>query len=530
MRALLPLRRGQTLVLFSLMMLFLVLLVCLTLSTGMKVKEKMEVQSVADAAAFSNATATARTFNEVALMQRGQIGQMVAMASVQSLISWTGYYRTEVEATRTAYAVIMGEYGLITAACCIPESPCMAMCKCAIKAIKDANKTRGDLSKYQNQDLKPKWDQPDNAAAKQVLALQGAAGTMWRLHQQGRYNNLRNSILKDQKLAGEIASAASAGDRWSGEWSAKGNSALNSINLSRELKVMHPDEQLRMNHINAAMGSRGATFTTTRGSSAGIMSLRLNTKIPKPDYAVLSDTGSGYWASSKNHGGTPSGAYAWADDHGGSTVFFLRNQAPCPPMVGYGSANAHVKSTDKQDTSDQHVWKPGSDQDPARERHTLGRCNECPGMWPGFVDYDLGLLTNGPELFGQPKNFAIVQRDYTERKSNPDPWNIFARFRFAKSGPDNQIENLGLHVLSGGQNLDISKQTALSAGLTYYHRMGHWKETPNFFNPYWRATLAPATIDAAGKGDVGKALDGADVKWAGDAWRALSGVGFKGGP
>ena len=32
---------------------------------------------------------------------------------------------------------------------------------------------------------------------------------------------------------------------------------------------------------------------------------------------------------------------------------------------------------------------------------------------------------------------------------------------------------------------------ALSRGQAYYHRPGSWKEHPNFFNPFWRAKLAP---------------------------------------
>lgn len=35
------------------------------------------------------------------------------------------------------------------------------------------------------------------------------------------------------------------------------------------------------------------------------------------------------------------------------------------------------------------------------------------------------------------------------------------------------------------------KLVAVSRALTYYHRPGTWREPPNFFNPYWRAKLAP---------------------------------------
>lgn len=525
-------RRGQTLLLFALMMLFLVLMVCLTLSTGMKVKEKMEVQAVADAAAFSNATATARTFNEIALMQRGQIGHMVAMASTQSLISWTGFYRSQIEASRRGYQMVSGLYAALAAACCNPYSGCTHMCACAIKAASDSWQTNNDLSDYQDS-LDSSFESRDRAAAKQVLLLQGAASKMYSNQQKQLYSNLREGTLKQQKLAAEVVKAASKGSKWSGEWSAPGN-AVDTINF-RELGVMVPNE-MKKHHQGAAMGSRGYSFVTNRSGGGSRLAMALNmNKIPKPDYVTMTDTGNAWWGPSNNDGNSMSGKFSWADDHGSATVFFLRQQSPCPPMVGYGSAKkSYVKSTDKQDSSDEHVWDPGDDNEPATQRHTLGVCDNskpdnCPGMWPGFLDYEKGRIKSATDLFGQPKSFAVIQRDYQTRGERADPWNLLFRFRFTPS-KEVKFSNSGLNMTSEGQSLDISKQTALSTGLAYYHRMDYWRETPNFFNPYWRATLVPATVDAQGEADVGNALKNAGVQWAADAWDELSGVGYKGGP
>jgi hypothetical protein len=51
---------GQSLVIFCLTMLLVTLMVCLTLSFSMKVREKMEAQSVADLAAYSSGGGEAR--------------------------------------------------------------------------------------------------------------------------------------------------------------------------------------------------------------------------------------------------------------------------------------------------------------------------------------------------------------------------------------------------------------------------------------------------------------------------------------
>lgn len=87
MRRELP-RRGQTLVLFALLMLSAALMAFMTISLGAKAKERLELQTVADAAAYSNAIATARTYNTAALLNRAAVSHWVAMAGVQSLHAW----------------------------------------------------------------------------------------------------------------------------------------------------------------------------------------------------------------------------------------------------------------------------------------------------------------------------------------------------------------------------------------------------------------------------------------------------------
>jgi len=44
---------------------------------------------------------------------------------------------------------------------------------------------------------------------------------------------------------------------------------------------------------------------------------------------------------------------------------------------------------------------------------------------------------------------------------------------------------------------------AVSRALAYYHRPGNWQEHPNFFNPYWRAKLAPVETGLARLGATG---------------------------
>ena len=71
---------------------------------------------------------------------------------------------------------------------------------------------------------------------------------------------------------------------------------------------------------------------------------------------------------------------------------------------------------------------------------------------------------------------------------------------------------------------DISVQSALASGLAYYHRRGRWREPPNLWNPFWRATLASVEVDKAGDADVGRTVG----PTAAAAFNALIDAGYKG--
>jgi hypothetical protein len=93
--------RGQTLVLFALSMLLIALMVLMTVSIGAKAKDKLDLQAAADAAAYSNAIAAARTLNTAALLNRAAVSEWVAMAGIQALTAWG--------TTTSAYLGALGE-------------------------------------------------------------------------------------------------------------------------------------------------------------------------------------------------------------------------------------------------------------------------------------------------------------------------------------------------------------------------------------------------------------------------------------
>ncbi|MBX5480813.1 MAG: hypothetical protein IRZ16_03025 [Myxococcaceae bacterium] len=80
--------RGQTLLLMALTMLVVVLMACMTLSITTRVRQKLELQTVADTAAYSQAVATARAFNAMGVMNRTIVSHWVALLGIQANVAW----------------------------------------------------------------------------------------------------------------------------------------------------------------------------------------------------------------------------------------------------------------------------------------------------------------------------------------------------------------------------------------------------------------------------------------------------------
>lgn len=490
-----PCARGQTLVLFSLTMLLLTLMVCLTLSFSMKVREKLEAQSVADLAAYSSAVATARTFNSIALMRRAQTAHMVAMSGVQSLISWTSVMRANLNAARMA------------ANNCPPAAA-------ALQPLDELN-----------EEIEKKWNRHDALAGVQAYNIQRLGRHLGGM--QGRmYEQLQRSVSGGpDSFAQQLSALASEGGAWPGEL----HGGPTAVSLG---ELEHATSGGNSHAMDMAMATRGYEFITRRqglpafdGHGDGVLGAlaRAGARL-----RVIDQGGSAYWGSKLGHGGRADvGHYTWAEDHAEVELSF----PGCAPFVV--NATAGVKSTDQLEDSDDHWWTPGGPrlgkEDPGMEkqfRHTLGyvRPEDMPSTFVGGITYNTG-DDSADNLWAQPKLFALVQRDYKQRGLKSDPWNLRFRFGFSQEGAGG-FDSHGWHLANG---TDISVQQALATGLAYYHRRGHWEEPPNLWNPFWRATLVSADVDSGGDlsrggNDVPATVGGA----AAEAFGQLVRSGYKG--
>lgn len=535
--------RGQNLVLLALTMLFLALMVTMTLGLGLRIRQKHELQNLADAAAYSNAVMTARTFNDMALINRVQVSYWVAQAADQSIISWTAY----------AHAMANGVHNaaddLLTTDCGRRLRPNV---RNQIASFRD------DVKSYVQTDIEGPadalWHQMDRNAGLESRNIQSTIAGLRSELTPGvvspNLGNLRDEFfqrVKSQQMASQIVAAsrqtdisvidtgAGAGPNTAAkismrevdcDYGGSGNGPLTGDPPGGSGLCLRAE--MNINMLNAAMGSRGNPWVTGRGTVPNKVGQRIQQIAA--NYGAVSavlgaPTGSGYWSDGLNDGNDPNTTEAWGDDHGSVTVFAGGCSFSYP-------VTASVKSTDLLETTDAHRWAPrlnGGDVDPNPDQdHTMGDCTPlCPSVWVRTIGFQPA--DSEADVWGQPKQVVALERDLTAKKW---PWELHFKFPFSATGPAGEWDGRGeeLHT-AAGNGLSIKRQTAISTGIAYYHRRHHWEEFPNLLNPFWRATLAPMDVDSRRPfvaNDLMRSLSAPEFKWQRDAYRQLIGAGFEG--
>lgn len=571
----LKLSRGQSLVLMGLNMLLLTLLVCMTLSFGQKAKEKMELQMMADQAAYSTSVATARAFNELAIMNRTIVADNVVQIGVDASISFT----------TLVFGILdwlLIDYFIELAANQVPQcDPPWVWCGCF-----------GIFGVIFGRIL-PIWMRGwavygmfaglDMAAASQANTAATNALLQWGM--QGLVMaQLYTQRLTSQKTAQNAVNVASAGQP---DISVPGGGAgitmdevgiipfTGAINLTN---LILSDQHA----VAAAMGSRTHPWTAGRlnldgfsfSGAGSVLSTFFNT-VASGDLTFIMSDGTSYYSFGKVHGNwlLAPAASTWAvsDDH----LIFIETYSGVG-CSGIPLPGISVAGVEGNDTFGVHMgsgfgmimgfpdevlwfaipWWPWFWDDAGIHQVPSFCLLNCPSAWSNFVDYDdrkllpnFGGIGGGwQDNWGQPKTPVTVQRNYAARPGRLDPWDMAFHLNWGGRSTDlNMKENYGASGNNGiylnpitsrcGGNCDISKQTALATGITYYHRGGgHFKEPPNLFNPWWKAGLIHSDADqkaspqnqGCSSNDIIDELNSSGAGWTTDAATWLCNKGYRG--
>lgn len=543
--------------LFALTMLLMVLFVMMTLGIASRIRENHELQTLADAAAYSNAVVNARAYNNIAIINRLQVSYWVALTADESLISWTGYAR-----------------GLLNAA----DSELIRMGSnldgCAANN-NEANNARAKLSALRPTVINASWVTDDIAAGIEARQIQGKIaglraetrdamgdpdGMLRRVREEREQQTLAQRIVNNAGLIPGTVTVISGPTPTSNQ----GPQAVSRREVGcKDIVAADPEGAFRgtgsgtglcsrmewwENMMHAALGTRENPFTRFRGTIPSAIEgifTQVNAAEPNVTLTPAGPVGSGYFGTSLNHGAVPDTTIAFADDDGAMTISVGDSGGGCSRTATV-SARGWVRSTHIGDGSDQHEYLPADVgvPDVPDVNHTMGSCGgSCPSVWVRAVMFlpNAGVAGgDSPDAYGQPKNLVGLERNYAHADMKR-PWDLDFRFFFTPAGArfDNRGEEL--HGAFAGRSID--KAVAVAAGMTYYHRKGnaardYWREYPNLLNPFWRATLVASDVDRNPLAPAAAWQDVMDVKtslykpeyaWQRDAYEKLVVVGgFKG--
>jgi hypothetical protein len=572
--------RGQTLVLFSLAMLLLTLMVLMTLGLGVRLHERAEQQTVADAAAYSEAVVTARTFNTVASLNRTLIAQMSAVAAAQSLLSWAGFYHGTLNQGRDLLIGMMKAGG-----------PCAVELQQAHDAIIEEDRRLIDIWEPAGGGYEGVFGH-DVKSAKYIRSSLYGTALLIADDQKRLYAQMlaRVGSASQDNLANAIAAAARRGSPWGAN--EKELYAGDQFVTRREREdAVEPRQRAPKHMVRATMATRGTehflssregTARTHDLSAADYVARRLNAVMHARGSqlnAIVSDHGTSYfgedgpqassglaevegydgqalhraawlrWKDLADDGKKLVYRGAWAQDSGKFRFDWPSAPPGCKIPEPTEESFGYLVTTGPDDDNDNHMWQRGDPavgdyrerndprvNNPPLTRHSfLERPQGAPrpSIWPVFVDYKESSLEGreaAANVDGQPKSLVPIVRDYGARQGR-DPWELKFRFRVSDSGTGGPTMNLR------ADRKGMDEAIAIASALTYYHRgeadgrgPGHAREPPNFLNPFWRATLVASDVDEPFQrrgDDVIRTLEALDHKDQADALRMLREVRFE---
>lgn len=501
-------QRGQTMVLGALGVLLVSLMMLLTLNVGKAVYEKVRIQQLADAAAFSTATLEARSFNFYAYTNRANIAGLVAGVSAHGFMSLASTVPGMFKAAAGGFFIMAG---IEIALCCsCPYCACVQHCIHAGRDIAAAIAylDKGDDLADGVKDISKLFITTIKALDLHVklIAAQQQAMRAWTAEYVLTTDKAAHKLVDKYSPGAEVASTLGAG---------VGLMNLNEYETAIENQNDKGKKKRKWLGTEIANGTRYNEFVTHRTLYAldanNILAYIFPTtlddfmrRIPRRytngfsmivyhagESRVVKGGSDVKSKISKNNHGPDGDALAAADE---GAVF---TQAYC--AVGGGEYDARV-GTDKN--SGEHVCHADwISYDCCKQESKHRDAFKCLGD-DGLVTHNCFMLFHSDKDagndFGQPRAYAAIHSDLRRTKGQgPKPaWEI------TDSDSGKITVNLGGDVgqrqmqLTDNPN-EFGKGLAVSKAMAYYHHpdwssnQNGWKEAPNFFNPYWKAKLQP---------------------------------------
>ncbi len=528
--------RGQAMPLAAVGIFCMVLGVLATLNLGTAVHQKIKLQNTADAAAYTLAAMEARTFNYIAFLNRAQIAHYNTAMVVQSYMTWVGF---QIAMFATCVDMLNALKGAVETGTKFPypaNLPYSAVIGIISAMASFASAFRDIAVKLYNigHDVGHKiveamsifnkatlWQsQLARAALLNVHILTGMQNYIEKHDKQISFKNGKSIVLNllvnmalnsieyynafDNAsgmnpyvygLVRDIKRVSPSGDYTKH----KDKGGEDAYRLMAELCHATRTPQFVSNRRGGAYGV--AIVTTLIGSKMGQTKFTKDRKIS--DKAEIKGIGS--------EGNYPVADTLSSDDFMKSGQGF---GAMGPAFVSYTSSGSKLGDAIAayEDKGEHYKYKgngttglpspgkrgmfaiPPPSGGPKETMET--KSNKAP--WPGFAPY-FKFKPNKDRTadFGQPSTWIFLNKSHKDFQtkysshSKEVPW--YSKWSWKTATADGKLAEMKLDTTVGGSRNSYLFEglNVISRGMAYYHRPDNWNEHPNFFNPFWRARLAP---------------------------------------
>jgi len=544
-------QRGQALPLGALGLLIMALAIIATMNLGQAVHEKIKLQNSADAAAYSLAAMEARAFNFISLTNRVQVVHYNSAMALQSYLSYAGFCLGMFGTIRdlladlkigiqngcqlpypanVPYLAIRGVIeGIVVAAHGIfvfLEAAYKFVHEAAVPAI-EALGAFNKASIWQMQFIRALQINSHLITGMQDFVLANDP-TMTYSSKNQLYTIVLNGVLNSLEFRSAFDRGAGLNPFW-----------LDSLILGRtdlgNYKEQSTDEvknaQSVMTEIANASRSHENIFNRTMNGFAATIFGVANVGGIKRGQTKFIEEGEPEPGIEEMHKGKSNylvGDTLASDDYLQSGLAF--SFWPFPPAAAIMSPWAVGKLGDgiiaDKDNGKHYMYDhsgsggaaPGGTASVVilppgaggRIADSVTKDGDCEHKWPGLAPFfKFSPLSERNQDFNQPSTWIFLNKHHEAFQSGSGtggrPWHY--KFTWDNQGSYNDGKDKDSMGVGGGKydgavSLDttiggernhflLEGLNAISRGLVYYHRPGVWDEPPNFFNPFWRARLAP---------------------------------------
>ncbi len=538
-------RRGQTIVLGTLGVLIISIMMLLTLNVGQAVHEKIRIQQLADAAAFSTATQEARVFNFLAYTNRANIGSLVSAASMHSFMSMASAIPEMFDAAANTFFIHSGLEIAICMTCCLPPY-CTANCHHCVHAFQDFDAALNFQDSYRefrdainNLDDQFKWAMI--ALDTHMLTIMSAqkaliAEVFNQILQDNITTDLRDMYAPQASGNDQTLCVKNAGSPGFAPPAILGGSRGFADVFERSETIQKFVPTMIANGTRWSSGATNEWFVSRRNlidallfSPRAIFQLSEDGKPAQGLTSPIEHEGQGRIIKGPNDpvgkitsdemgpDGNAVGAYdsGWIMSMG--LICFISAFPILSPYDVFVSSGPDGGDHEKKELC----------SDPSG--HTFSCLDTSAGPLSCFTVFD---AEPDPGLnFGQPAAYSVIMQDMNVMVGGgKGAWEVDVQTD-GRGTISVDLKTEGGPVEVGLANNeykmgDFGKGVAMSKALAYYHMPRYdtdgWKGHPNFFNPYWKAKLHPFrssllsfearfVLNAGGAGQYTGALAGAPL-------------------